>query len=308
MPRSLVSFWKRVATSGTTADNREILPQELRDIAETYKPSFYTAVIWCEHERGFGSHGTVYAVRLVEDDEELEPGQVALEAQLKPNDQLLWLNDQGQKLFSSIEITPNFRGKGKAYLTGLAVTDSPASTGTQELYFSRKKVSPTVYYSASLPLGSFDESEPKGDLQKLLSMFSGLFKRFGIEESPATPNPQSESQTPMDEAQAKALAALVEQLLLVAAGIQTLIEPDTANVEADQEQVDAVSTSVQDILDTAEEEREFSRRSKGATSNQALAKAMANLDKKFSALLDTPKGRQIPRTTAATQSQKRRIV
>ncbi|MDP9709865.1 UNVERIFIED_ORG: hypothetical protein J2X80_001942 [Pseudomonas fluorescens] len=308
MPRSLVSFWKRVATSGTTADNREILPQELRDIAETYKPSFYTAVIWCEHERGYGSHGTVYAVRLVEDDEDLEPGQVALEAQLKPNDQLLWLNDQGQKLFTSIEITPNFRGKGKAYLTGLAVTDSPASTGTQELYFSRKKVSPTVYYSASLPLGSFTEAEPKGELQKLLSMFSGLFKRFGIEEPSATPNPQSESQTPMDEAQAKALAALVEQLLLVAAGIQTLIEPDTAEVEADQDQIDAVGTSVQDILDTAEEEREFSRRRKGVTSNQALAKAVANLDKKFTALLDTPKGRSVPRTTGASQSQKRRTL
>jgi hypothetical protein len=51
-----------------------------------------------------GSHGTVYAVRLVEEAEDLEPGEVALEAQLKPNDRLLYLNDQGQKLFSSIEI------------------------------------------------------------------------------------------------------------------------------------------------------------------------------------------------------------
>ena len=36
MPRSLVSFWKRVATSGPTVDGRVILPQELREIAETY--------------------------------------------------------------------------------------------------------------------------------------------------------------------------------------------------------------------------------------------------------------------------------
>ena len=93
MPRSLVSFWKRVATSGPTVDGREILPQELRDIAETYKPSRYTAVIWCDHERWPGSHGTVFAVRLVEEAEDLEPGQIALEAQLKPNDRLLYLND-----------------------------------------------------------------------------------------------------------------------------------------------------------------------------------------------------------------------
>ncbi len=61
MPRSLVSpsYWKRVATSGPTADRREITPQELRDIAETYKPSYYTAVIWADHERWPGSHGTV---------------------------------------------------------------------------------------------------------------------------------------------------------------------------------------------------------------------------------------------------------
>lgn len=112
----------------------------------------------------------------------------------------------------------------------------------------------------------------------------------------------------MDEATAKALAALVEQLLLVSAGIQTLIEPVTADVEVEQEPIDSVETSVQDILDTADEEREFSRRRKGVSSNKALAVAVANLDKKFSALLDTPKGRQVPRTTGASHSQKRRTL
>lgn len=308
MPRSLVSLWKRVATSGTTADGREILPQELRDAAETYKPSKYTAVIWSEHERWMGSHGTVYAVRLVEEGEDLEPGQIALEAQLKPNDKLLSLNDQGEKLFTSIEITPNFANTGKAYLTGLAVTDSPASLGTQELYFSHK-TSQAAYFAASVELGPLMEAEPKGDLGKLAAMVTSLFKRFGLEEPPAAPSqPQTESKPPMDEATAKALAALVEQLLLVSAGIQTLIEPVTADVEVEQEPIDTVETSVQDILDTADEEREFSRRRKGVSSNKALAVAVANLDKKFSALLDTPKGRQVPRTTGASHSQKRRTL
>ncbi|WP_277759557.1 GPO family capsid scaffolding protein [Pseudomonas sp. A34-9] len=307
MPRSLVSLWKRVATSGITADGREILPQELRDCAETYNPSKYTAVIWSEHERWMGAHGTVYAVRVVEEGGDLDPGQIALEAQLKPNDKLLALNDRGEKLFTSIEITPNFAGTGKAYLSGLAVTDSPASLGTQELYFSHK-TSKAAYFAASVALGQLLEAEPKNEVGKLTALLTKLFQRFGIEAPPETPNPQSESQTPMDEAQAKALAALVEQLLVVAAGIQTLIAPDTAEVEADSEQIDTVETSVQEILDTAEEEREFSRRRKGVTSNQALVKAMANLDKKFTALLDTPKGRNVPRTTGATQSQKRRTL
>lgn len=191
MPRSLVSYWKRVATSGPTVDGREILPQELRDIAETYNPALYTAVIWCEHERWFGSFGTVFAVRLVEEDVNLEPGQVALEAQLKPNDKLLRLNDAGEKVFTSIEIRPNFRGRGKAYMTGIAVTDEPASVGTQELYFS-SRTSRDAYYAASVELGSFSENEPKGELGKLTALLTGLFKRFSAEEK--TPKPPRKPQ------------------------------------------------------------------------------------------------------------------
>ncbi|WP_122356534.1 GPO family capsid scaffolding protein, partial [Pseudomonas coronafaciens] len=225
MPRSLVSFWKRVATSGPTVDGRVITPQELRDIAETYSTATYTATIWSEHDRWPGSYGTVFAVRLIEDVDGLAPGQVALEAQLKPNDKLLWLNDQGEKLFTSIEITPDFATTGKAYLTGLAVTDSPASLGTQELYFSRKTGKP-VHYAAAVEIGPLKEEEPQGDVAKLFSLFTGLFKRFGIEEVPAETTPQTptESNPPMDEATAKALQALIEQQLIVAAGIQALID------------------------------------------------------------------------------------
>ncbi|ETF06649.1 capsid scaffolding protein [Pseudomonas moraviensis R28-S] len=153
MPRSLVSSWKRVAISGPTADGREIKPQELRDCAETYKPSTYTAVIWVEHQRCNGAHGTVFAVRLIDNDPSFGKGQVALEVQMKPNSRLLKLNSDGEKLFSSVEITPNFAGSGRAYMTGLAVTDEPASLGTQELYFS-KRANSASYRTAAVPLRS----------------------------------------------------------------------------------------------------------------------------------------------------------
>ena len=182
MPRSLVSYWKRVAVSGPTADNREITVQELVDCAETYKLSTYTAVIWSEHERWPGSHGTVFAVRLVteNDDPELQPGQVALEAQLKPNDKLLQLNDQGEKLFTSVEIRPNFANSGRHYLTGLAVTDEPASLGTQELYFSRRarrgnRYDKTSYFCAPVELGSLREgSQQPGELRRFFNALTGL--------------------------------------------------------------------------------------------------------------------------------------
>ncbi|SDY50833.1 GPO family capsid scaffolding protein [Pseudomonas salomonii] len=304
MPRSLVSYWKRVATSGTTADGREILPQELRDIAETYKPSRYTAVIWCDHERWSGSHGTVFAVRLVEEGEDLEPGQIALEAQLKPNDRLLQLNDQGQKLFSSIEITPNFAGSGKAYLTGLGVTDEPASLGTQELYFS-KQTHKNSFYAASVELGSF-EAEPQSEVGKLICLLTGLFKRFATDAEPAEPTTPTESKPPMDEATATALKALLEQLLVVAAGIQAVIEPAAADApEPDQAPIDDVSAAVDEIVTTAEEEREF-RRSGG--SNKAVLAQLEKLQKQFSALRNDSTGRQLPRNPGPVTTTKKRVL
>ncbi|WP_065257751.1 GPO family capsid scaffolding protein [Pseudomonas bananamidigenes] len=307
MPRSLVSYWKRVATSGPTVDGREILPQELRDIAETYTPAKYTAVIWCDHERWPGSHGTVFAVRLVEEGEDLEPGQIALEAQLKPNDRLLYLNDQGQKLFSSIEITPNFAGSGKAYLTGLAVTDSPASLGTQELYFSNR-TSRAAYYAASQELGPLRETEPQGEFGRLAAMFTRLFKRFGIEDTPTETTPQTptESKPPMDEATATALKALLAQLLVVAAGIQAVIEPAAEDApEPDQTPIDDVSAAVDEIVTTAEEEREFKRNGGG---NKAVMAALTSLQKQFTELKNTPAGRHLPRNAGPAGKTKARVL
>ncbi|QLG94917.1 GPO family capsid scaffolding protein [Pseudomonas yamanorum] len=308
MPRSLVSFWKRVATSGPTIDGRVILPQELRDIAETYSTAKYTASIWSEHERWPGSYGTVYAVRLAEEGEGLEPGQVALEAQLKPNDKLLSLNDQGEKLFSSIEILPDFAKTGKAYLVGLAVTDSPSSLGTQELYFSRKTGEP-VHFAAAVPLGSLREEEPQGDMAKLFSMFTGLFKRFGLEESTTEVSPQTTTETvpPMDEATATALKALLAQLLIVAAGIQAVIEPVAEEApEPEPEPIDDVQAAVDGIVNTAEEEREFSR--KGGATNKALLASMATLQKQFTALQNKSAGRQLPRNPGPVNPNKPRVL
>lgn len=306
MPRSLVSYWKRVAISGPTCDGREILPQDLRDMAETYTPATYTAVIWCDHERWPGSHGTVFALRLDDTSEDLKPGQVALEAQLKPNDKLLWLNDRGEKLFTSVEITPNFAQTGKAYLTGLAVTDEPASLGTQELYFSNR-TSKAAFYAASQELGPL-EGEPKGEVGKLIGALTKLFRRFasGDETSETEPTPTEESKPPMDEATATALQALLAQLLVVAAGIKAVIEPAAAEApEPDAGLIDDVQSAVDDIVTTAEEEREFRRNGGG---NKAVMAALAALQKQFTSLQNNTAGRQLPRTTGVVQDPKKRVL
>ncbi|TCP73561.1 capsid scaffolding serine peptidase GPO [Pseudomonas putida] len=304
MPRSLVSYWKRVAKSGPTVDGREILPQELRDIAETYNPSEYTAVIWCEHERWYGSHGTVFSVRLVEQAEDLKEGQVALEAQLKPNDRLLWLNDQGEKLFSSIEITPNFANTGKAYLTGLAVTDSPASLGTQELYFS-KRTSRAAYYSVPLELGAFqDDKGGQSEEGKLLRMFTSLFKRFATEEpaGEAADDTPTESKPPMDEATAKAIQALIEQQMIVTAGLQAIVDGFAeVEPEPDEEPINDVQDAVDAIVTAAEEEKQLSKRG----GNKSLQASFEKLQKQFNQLANTAQTRQVPRTTGGNVEKKR---
>lgn len=304
MPRSLVSYWKRVAVSGPTADNREITVQELVDCAETYKLTTYTAVIWSEHERWPGSHGTVFAVRLVteSDDPDLEPGQVALEAQLKPNNKLLHLNDEGEKLFSSVEITPNFANSGRFYLTGLAVTDSPASLGTQELYFSRgarkgRRYAKTSYYCAAVDLGSLREgSQQQGEIRRFFSALTGLCKRFA---DITTPNTNSPDETPpMDEATAKALKALTDQLVIILAGFQAVLEPALEGVDTgdSQEQVDAVGTAVQDVVDEADENREFNRKDgkggKGKDEVKELSARIDELTENMTKMLNTTQNRR----------------
>ena len=139
-------------------------------------------------------------------------------------------------------------------------------------------------------------------------MFTRLFKRFGIEDTPTETTPQTptESKPPMDEATATALKALLAQLLVVAAGIQAVIEPAAEDApEPDQAPIDDVSTAVDEIVTTAEEQREFKRNGGG---NKAVLAALTSLQKQFTALQNTSTGRQLPRNSGPTDKTKARVL
>lgn len=127
----LQTDWLCIATSGATIDGRTIAAQDLLDMANEYNTAVYTALIWREHSRYSDNLGQVLALKAQQAGEKIK-----LFAKLKPTAQLVELNQQKQKLFTSIEIIPNFAQTGKAYLGGLAVTDSPASIGTTQLNFT----------------------------------------------------------------------------------------------------------------------------------------------------------------------------
>lgn len=136
-----VSKFFRVAVEGATSDGRVIDRQMLEQIAASYDPNVYGARINIEHIRGyspnsdFKAYGDVLAVKT----EQVDIGGVkklALFAQISPTDELVALTKARQKIYSSMEVRPRFADTEKAYLTGLAVTDNPASLGTEVLAFA----------------------------------------------------------------------------------------------------------------------------------------------------------------------------
>ena len=134
------SKWFRVATEGATTDGRAIERSWIEQMAKNFSQAKYGARVWIEHMRGllpdsaFAAQGDVVAVKA----EAVEDGKLALFAQIKPLESLVAMNKAGQKLYTSIEVDPNFAGTGEAYLVGLAVTDSPASLGTELLQFAQQ--------------------------------------------------------------------------------------------------------------------------------------------------------------------------
>lgn len=139
----------RVAVEGATAtDGRTITREMIDQAAAAYNAATYTARINCEHIRGFSpeppfnAYGSVLAVKA--DDHEIQiDGQTetrrALYAQLDANDQMVATIKADQKIFTSCEFQPNFAKTGKFGLVGLAITDNPASLGTEALSFSAFK-------------------------------------------------------------------------------------------------------------------------------------------------------------------------
>lgn len=133
----------RVAVEGATTDGRTIDRTWIEQMAKNFDPSKYGARVWLEHYRGtvpdspFRAYGDVTAVK-AEDVQIDGKTRLALFAQIEPTPDLVSMTKAKQKIYTSIEVHPNFADSGEAYLTGLAVTDSPASLGTEVLAFAAK--------------------------------------------------------------------------------------------------------------------------------------------------------------------------
>lgn len=207
---SLTTDYLKIGQSGPTVDGRVIDPVWLRDAAETYAPAVYTAMLWPEHERWGNNYGLVLELAAKE-----EGGVTALYARLSPNASYIWETQYGQKLFFSMELTENFAGSGKSYLTGLGVTDSPASLGLPAHKFHSRKAGPATNFYAGAPC-------PAG--AKAPGWFEAFCRRF-------TPTGTYSQEDAMTEEQLAAFTAMQQAIADLTTGLAAL-EQTVADIKA----------------------------------------------------------------------------
>lgn len=155
----------RIATEGNTIDGRKITAEHIKQMATNYNPEKFAARIWVEHMRSLLPDGAFAAVGDVLElkTEKNSEDKLVLLARIEPTADLVKMNQNKQKLFTSIELDPNFADSGEAYLVGLAVTDSPASVGTERLAFSainkEKTLLFSTYHDAAFDFSNNDDVE-----------------------------------------------------------------------------------------------------------------------------------------------------
>ena len=183
----------RVAVEGDTTDGRNIQRSDIEQMAASFNPETYGARVWLEHMRGFmpdsafRAYGDVTAVKAEEIADGDLKGKLALFAQINPTDDLVAMNKSRQKIYTSIEFQPNFPATKGTYLMGLAVTDSPASLGTEMLAFSstakqnplsaRKQSPENLFTAAAETVLEFEDQAEK------ISLFSKVSELLGLAQS-----------------------------------------------------------------------------------------------------------------------------
>lgn len=289
MPQAnITTDWICIATSGQTVDGRTIESQWLHDAAETYSRNTYTAMIWPHHpqyelgEREFTCNlGEVDALKVEE-----VADKTKLYAKLIPNQFLIEANRMGQKLFTSAEFWEDFGGSGREYLFGLAVTDIPASLGTEKitLVFDGEQYSGARGSVETFSLGKMKHNKP--------SMWGRLFstrknKTFATDNTQQPP--QGEDETKMEE-----LRDLIEKMLT---RIQALEDAATGEtVENPEEAAAEVGDLAEEIAEVADEVAELADEVAENPEDEVLAEEfsvakakMAALTKRFSSQGTTEK-------------------
>lgn len=239
------SKWVVVATEGATTDGRTIQRNWISEMAANYDPKKYGARVNLEHIKwrymwNDDPHSKCYGDVIGLKTEENAEGKLQLLAQIDPTDDLIKLNKDRQKIYTSIECDPNFADTGEAYLVGLAVADNPASLGTEMLVFSagasanplnnRKEKAENLFTAAIETELEFEEVKEKG-----LSVFAKIRALFADKEK--TDNERFADQTQAIELLAEQTKETLEKL--------TALSDDLAKQKAEIEEMKASNAEIQ---------------------------------------------------------------
>lgn len=277
-----VSKWFRIGVEGDTCDGRVISGDDIQEMADSFDPRVYGCRINLEHIKSlwpdspFKRYGDVTEVKaeVISDDSALN-GKKALFARIAPLDELLSMVRAGQKVYTSMEIRPNFSNSGKCYLIGLAVTDDPASLGTEYLEFcsrasqnplAGKKDQPGDLFSvASLAELEF-EDVPDTMLNSLTDKVKSIFSRKQVSDDARLADVH------------EAVTAVSEQVQTNLTATETRVtELETAfaqfkqDVTRQTEENAQAFTTLKSSLDNTESHRQPRReKSKGGTGDELL--------------------------------------
>ncbi len=261
--------WFKVATSGPTVDGREIKEQWVKDMAETYDMDEYTASIFQDHYGWYGNYGQVVAVKAEKD----AKGRLCLFAQIKANKMLLALNKAGQKLFTSIRVIEDFAATGKAYLMHLAITDEPASLGTEQLSFSQGGEHSQIFINEDSISLEFETTQTDEELAAEIKKRPNFVQRFFSKQT----SPKEDD--PMTDEEKAAFKKLQDELAEFKTKLEALTPKDEpAGDEAPTEFAAEIKALKEKITALEGEKAEFSEQ---AQTLKTLTENFATLQDSF---------------------------
>lgn len=277
-----VSKFFRIGVEGDTCDGRILSGNDIREMAETYDPRVYGCRINLEHIRGllpdsvFKRYGDVAELKAeqINDDSALN-GKWALFSKISPTDDLIALNKAGQKVYTSMEIQPNFANTGKCYLVGLAITDDPASLGTEYLEFCRNakhnplqrfKANPENVFSVATLAELEFEDVPDTMLNSLTDKVRAIFGRKQASDDARLADVH-EAVTTVTELVQTNLTATDQRVTELEAELAQLKQDVTSKAEESAQAFNDLKRS----LDNTESQRQPRRElSKGGTGDELL--------------------------------------
>ncbi|EAA3735508.1 GPO family capsid scaffolding protein [Salmonella enterica subsp. enterica serovar 4,[5],12:i:-] len=262
-----VSKFFRIGVEGDTCDGRIISASDIQEMADTFDPRVYGCRINLEHIKSvfpdspFKRYGDVVELKAekIEDDSALN-GKLALFAKISPSDDLVAMNKALQKVYTSMEIAPNFSNSGKCYLVGLAVTDDPASLGTEYLEFCRNakhnplnrfKANPENLISAATLAELEFEDQPETVFTALTDKVKAIFSRKQVSDD-ARMNDVHEAVTAVSEHVQTNLTAQDKRISDMETALATFKQELTGKVEE-------TSQAFSDLKTTLDKTESFSQ-------------------------------------------------